>query len=127
MRFLWLGLGYTSLALGAAGAVLPLLPTTPFLLLSAFGFARSSPRVHAWLLNHRVFGQLIQDWNRDRAISRRAKIMATLAVATTLSVSVMTGVAAYIIAIQALVFIPSMAFVWTRPNAVRTLQNGPAE
>ena len=52
--------GFISLALGIAGVVLPLLPTTPFILLTATCFAKSSPRFHRWLLQHRSFGPLIK-------------------------------------------------------------------
>ncbi|MHA2790175.1 YbaN family protein [Corynebacterium sp. S7] len=54
--------GVISLALGALGIVLPILPTTPFLLLSAFCFARSSDRLHNYLLNHKVFGTYISNY-----------------------------------------------------------------
>ena len=117
MRFFWLAMGFTCLALGAAGTVLPLVPTTPFVLLSAFSFARSSPRFHDWLVNHRVFGPVIRDWNRNRSISRRAKILATVAVAVTLTLSVLYRVDPLIILVQVLVFIPGMTFIWTRPDA----------
>ncbi len=119
MRYLWIAVGFISLALGTAGAVLPLLPTTPFVLLSAFCFARSSPRFHSWLINHRTFGPIIQDWNRDGAISYRAKLLATLAFALTLMLSVLFRVDMTILLIQVAVFVPSMTFIWTRPTATR--------
>ena len=72
-RALWLLLGLVAVGLGAVGVVLPLLPTTPFLLLAAFAFARSSERWHQWLVNHQIFGPLIEDWNRYGAISEARK------------------------------------------------------
>lgn len=62
--------------MGALGALLPLLPTTPFLLLASFFFVRSSPRLHAWLLGNRLFGPFLRDWNRYRGVSRRVKLTA---------------------------------------------------
>ena len=56
---------------------MPGLPTTPFLLVAAMAAARSSPRLHAWLTEHRVFGTMIRDWHEHRAVSRRAKSAAT--------------------------------------------------
>lgn len=67
--------GCSALGLGIAGIPLPLLPTTPFLLLAAWCFVRSSPRLHAWLLNHRVLGSYIKGYLVYKAISRRAKIV----------------------------------------------------
>ena len=72
-RLLYLSLGLASLALGAVGAVLPLLPTVPFILLAAFCFARSSPRLEAWLTGHESFGPHIRAWRERGAISRRGK------------------------------------------------------
>jgi uncharacterized membrane protein YbaN (DUF454 family) len=62
LRILWLVVACAAVAAGAAGILVPGLPTTPFLILGAFAAARSSPRLHAWLLGHRVFGRLIGDW-----------------------------------------------------------------
>ena len=63
-------------ALGVIGAVTPLLPTTIFLILAAACFARSSPRLEAWLLDHPSFGKSLRDWRATGAISRPAKTMA---------------------------------------------------
>lgn len=76
VRLLCLGAGFTALALGLIGIVLPLLPTTPFVLLAAACFARSSERFHGWLLNHRIAGPLIREWREYRAMPRRAKRVA---------------------------------------------------
>jgi len=68
--------GTVALALGLVGVFLPLLPTTPFLLLAAACYARSSTRLHDWLLNHRVFGEYIRDYRDRRGMKLRAKIVA---------------------------------------------------
>ena len=68
-------LGLISLGLGIVGAFLPLLPTTPFVLLSAYLFAKSSDRLHNWLMTHKIFGQLIRDFHEEKAIALHAKII----------------------------------------------------
>ena len=78
-RQLYLLGGLTSLALGAIGILLPLLPTVPFAILAAFCFARSSPRLEAWLLDHHVFGPHIRNWRERRAITRKGKRAALVA------------------------------------------------
>jgi uncharacterized membrane protein YbaN (DUF454 family) len=76
VRFGWLALGCICVALGIIGAMLPLMPTTIFLILAVGCFARSSPRLEAWLLDHPRFGPTLRAWRRDGAISRKAKTMA---------------------------------------------------
>ena len=78
LRLLWLSAGALALALGVLGIFLPLLPTTPFVLLAAFCFSRGSERWEAWLLGHPRLGPLVQDWRRYRAMPLRAKQLATL-------------------------------------------------
>lgn len=72
--FFVFGLAFT--ALGIVGAFLPLLPTTVFLILAAGCFARSSPRLEAWILNHRQFGPLVRNWREHGVIPPRAKVLA---------------------------------------------------
>ncbi len=75
-RVLWLLAGLASLAAGIVGIFLPLLPTTPFVLLAAFCFSRGSTRCEHWLLNHRLFGPMVRDWRERHAIPLRAKQLA---------------------------------------------------
>ena len=81
VRWLLIALGSAFVALAALGAVLPVLPTTPFLLVAAACFARSSPRFYEWLLANRAFGPLIRNWRATRSIPRRAKATAIAAIA----------------------------------------------
>lgn len=76
-RVLWLLCGVASLVLGFVGIFLPLLPTTPFVLLAAFCFSRGSTRCERWLINHKLFGPMVRDWRATRAVPLRAKQLAT--------------------------------------------------
>ncbi|HEH9438652.1 TPA: YbaN family protein [Aeromonas sobria] len=86
-RWFLMALGWLAFATGIVGIVLPLLPTTPFMLLAAALFARSSPRFHRWLLTHRWFGPPIVDWQQYRGIRRHARRRAILFILLTFSVS----------------------------------------
>lgn len=87
VRMLCLALGMGFVALGVAGVFLPLLPTTPFLLLAAACFARSSQRVHRWLLDHPVLGSTVRAWQQHRSLPRRTKRIAIVTLAITLGTS----------------------------------------
>lgn len=86
-RYLWLALGSLALAVGVIGIFLPLLPTTPFLLLASFCFARGSRRFELWLLSHPRLGPPVLAWREHGAISRRVKFIAitTIMVSGTLT------------------------------------------
>lgn len=71
-------LGFAFLGLGILGVVLPLLPATPFILLAAACFARSSQKWHDWLMANNTFGPMVRNWEQSRCISRRVKLIALL-------------------------------------------------
>lgn len=75
MRIFLIIVGSVSLVLGILGTFLPMLPTTPFLLLSAAAWVKASPSLYEWLINHRVFGEYIRNFREYRAIPLRVKII----------------------------------------------------
>lgn len=77
LRFLmYLTLGFIFVGLATLGAFLPVLPTTPFLIVAAACFARSSKKWHQWLLNNPTFGPTIRNWEEKRCMSRKCKVLA---------------------------------------------------
>lgn len=82
-----LAFGWLCVGLGALGVALPGLPTTPFMLLALWAFARSSMRFHGWLYNHTFFGPPLKRWHRHRVIPLRAKIFALATMAASLALS----------------------------------------
>ncbi|MGQ9365787.1 YbaN family protein [Azospirillum sp. ST 5-10] len=75
-RWAYLGLGYAAVALGTVGVFLPVLPTTPFLLVAAWAFAKASPALERWLYEHPRFGPFLREWRDRRAIPLRGKLAA---------------------------------------------------
>jgi len=75
MRVVYFSLGWVFFILGLIGVLLPVMPTTPFMLLALWGFARSSDKFHNWLYTHRFFGPPLQQWNEHRVIPLIAKVM----------------------------------------------------
>lgn len=88
MRLLLLIAGWLCMALALIGVALPLLPTTPFLLLAAACFVRSSPRLHARLLAHPRLGPFLDQWRRERSIPLAAKRRAYLLVSASFVLSI---------------------------------------
>ena len=87
LRRLYTVAGIISLALGVIGIVLPLLPTTPFLLLAAACFARGSKRLHNWLINHKLFGKYIRNYQEKKGIPLKVKVLAIAVLWATIGVS----------------------------------------
>ncbi len=112
----WAVIGIICVALGFIGVLLPVLPTTPFLIPAAFAFSKSSPRMHRWLLEHDIFGGPIRDWEAYGAIKPRFKVIACTAMTGVFMVSLLSGLSATILTIQALAMGAGAAFVLTRPN-----------
>jgi uncharacterized membrane protein YbaN (DUF454 family) len=85
-------LGFLFLGIGALGVVLPLLPATPFVLVSAACFARSSEKWHRWLLANPTFGPMVRNWEQDRCITCRVKLIAVLSMLVVGGVSIFYAV-----------------------------------
>jgi len=116
MRFVWQGIGWLSVMLGALGMILPLLPTTPFLLLAAWCFARGSQRFHDWLVHHPRLGPPIAAWRGEGAISRRVKALAMLSIAASLAIAVAASVPTWALALQAICLAAVSLFILSRPE-----------
>ena len=92
-RYLLLSLGWISVILGAIGALLPVIPTTPFLILALACFSKSSPRFHRMLLNNKWVGPSLTEWEQNKTISRQIKFraMALVVISFTISIIILSG------------------------------------
>lgn len=125
-RLLWFAGGIAALGAGLVGVFLPLLPTTPFVILAAACFAQSSPRLHDWLLAHPVFGPTIRDWRDQGAIPRRGKIAAIGAMAAAFALSLALGLRPWLLVLQGGVLLVMGVWIATRPLPVDRGLSGPA-
>lgn len=115
-RHLYLAAGFVCIALAVIGAILPLMPTTVFVILAAYCFARSSPRLEQRLLDHPVFGPHIVRWREGGAISRKGKRAAAWAFAFSIVVALIFVHFPWSLApVAAAVLIGS--WIWTRPES----------
>lgn len=104
-------LGFLFVALGAVGAVLPLLPTTPFLLLAAACFAKSSPKCHQWLLSSKLFGPILTNWQQNKCVTKRTKIIALSSIALFGGYAVGFAISSLYIKIAGLILLAVGAYV----------------
>ncbi len=111
LRPLFVILGCVSLGLGLVGIFLPLLPTTPFLLLSAALFMRSSQRLYDWLLNHKTLGPYIRNFRENRAIPLRVKIISVTLMWITMGYSILCVVENHLWA-QLLLLAAAVGVTW---------------
>lgn len=113
---LWTIAGILVLALGIIGIFLPVLPTTPFVIVAAFCFSKGSPRLRRWLVTHRIFGPMILDWEATGAIPRGVKYMACTMMAGSLLICWLIGLPAKVLIPQAVLMGLGAAYVLTRPD-----------
>lgn len=116
LRWAWWLLAWLSLGLGLLGVVLPVLPTVPFILLSAYAAARGSKKLHAWLVGHPRFGPMIGDWQRHGAVSRRAKRLAVAMMALAAVIMFLTAPRWWMAATGTGIMVVVAAWLWTRPE-----------
>lgn len=112
----WMVLGFGALGIGALGVVLPLLPTTPLVLLAAFAFGKSAPGLHLWLTTNRRFGPIIADWQDNGCIAPRYKALALTMMGAALVLSAALEVGKAVLAIQLLCMGLAAWFILSRPS-----------
>ena len=115
-RLFWTGLGALALLVAAVGVVLPILPTTPFVILAAFAFAKGSPRLAHWLENSPTFGPILADWRANGAIAPRYKAIAMVMMVCALGLSIGAGFSVFVLLVQAACMAGAAAYVLSRPN-----------
>ena len=114
--------GYISLAFGIIGIPIPILPTVPFLLLSAYFFSKGSPRLHYWLVSHPYLGKMILDWEKNGVISLRAKLLSTIMMVVLFSITlIFMKVSLIIKSIVSMIGVSVLIFIWTRPSERKDL------
>jgi len=115
-RWAWLTLALVCVGLGSIGTVVPLVPTTPFLLVAVFAASRSSPRLHRWLFAHPRFGPVLRHWRDHRALSHRAKRNAAVLIAASWLLSVTLMVSIWARVAVTLILVAVVVFLLTRPS-----------
>ncbi|MFN0251050.1 MAG: YbaN family protein [Kofleriaceae bacterium] len=115
-RFIYLGLGFFFVGLGALGAVLPVLPTTPFLLISLWAFSQSSVRFERWLLEHKRFGPRLMAWRTHRVIPWPAKLAAWGSMIASLTIMAVLGRPWWQLGLAASVMAIGAGYVASKPS-----------
>ncbi|RKF14857.1 DUF454 domain-containing protein [Roseovarius spongiae] len=115
-RLFWRVAGFVALGLGALGAILPLLPTTPFVILAAFCFARGAPALHARLLKSRLFGPALRDWQASGAIAPRYKVLAIAMMLAAFVAAVAASAPPVALIVQVICMALAALFILSRPN-----------
>lgn len=116
LRYVLLMFAGLCLALGVIGIFVPGLPTTVFILLAGWAAARSSPRFSAWLESHETFGPMLHDWRERGAVSRRAKISATVVMAISSVILFLTTSRAWMAEAITAVMAVVLMWLWRRPE-----------
>lgn len=116
-RYFFVGAGVFFLLLGIIGIFVPLLPTTPFLILTAYCFNKGSSKFHSWLIHHRVFGPPITDWQKSRVIKSKYKVLATGMLLLSTSVIVTKENIPFAGKITFGIFVAAaLAFIWSQKS-----------
>mgnify|MGYP001003010820 FL=1 len=115
-KYIYITLGLIFVGLGFLGVFLPGIPTTPFVLLGAWFFSRSSKYLENWLVNHKTFGSFIIDWRKYKGIKRKSKIVAISVIIPTFTFSIYSSSNIYIKILLGAFCITLCAYLLTRPE-----------
>ncbi len=119
VRWMWISVGIASLVLATLGVILPLLPTTPLVILAAYCFSKASPALHQWLRENRYFGPLLKDWEQYGVIRKRSKMMATVAIVFLFSLSFyLTKISFFLKGFLVLIAFLILGYIWSRPSHI---------
>ncbi|SAI54546.1 Inner membrane protein ybaN [Bordetella ansorpii] len=118
-RVLLMALAGLCICLAIIGVFVPGLPSTEFVLLAAWASARSSPRLHAWLHNHKWFGPMLHNWHNGKRVARRAKIAATVSMSVCVVIMFHTIPHAWVVWPAWICMAGVLAWLWSRPEAAR--------
>ncbi len=119
MKPVWFILAWISFGLGVFGAFVPIIPTTPFMILAAFLFSKSSPRFHAWILSLPLAGPAIKEWDEHRVVRTRAKILCgTMIIISTILIWWKTNISDLLKIFLTILLASVCAFVVTRKSKV---------
>jgi uncharacterized membrane protein YbaN (DUF454 family) len=119
MKAIFFLLGWLFFSLGLIGAFLPVLPTTPFMILALCMFAKSSDRFHHWLYHHRIFGPPLQKWHEHRVIPLKAKIFSVSMMSMSLAyVSIFSPIPVWMILVTATLMVYGAWFILTKPSYI---------
>ena len=119
-KILYNSIGGISLSLGIVGAFLPLLPSTCFILLAAWAFAKSSPAFHAWLMYKSPFAQSIQDWQQHRLIPIRVKWIATISIVASYSITLVLIENVYVLAALGAGLLALLGYLLSKPASIES-------
>lgn len=116
IRLIYLSVGWICTVLGIIGAFLPVMPTTPFLLVAVWAFSRSSPRLKAWLYHHPRYGETIRNWFEHGAIDNRIKIFAIVTMSMSVPIAYVVTQNLTLVAIHTTAVVLVALFLISRPS-----------
>lgn len=127
-KWLWKLIGFLSLGMAYVGVVTPGIPYSPFVVFSAYCFAKSSPRMHAWIMNHKTFGPFIKNWNQKRVFPLKLKFFMIASMSLSLLLMFFSGVKPIGILSTAIFMALVAVWAWRFPSSTeeydRRIANG---
>lgn len=116
-KLFWLSFGWVFCLLGFIGLLLPIMPTTPFMIVAAYCFSKGSPRLHQWLLNQKTIGPPLRLWEEKKVIPRRVKTLATILITCSYTFSIFfLKLESHILVIMGATLALVILFIWMQKS-----------